>query len=118
MTAADDRVAKAFPHADFCHVGGCPSLGFCYSVGEAITAWRREQGRLRADEVEWLEKNGDCGSRECDCITGDIQRFVQEERALVLEQVADAAYTSPANKPPRVVRVMHQSASLIREGLA
>lgn len=119
MTEADARVEAAFGHADFCHVGGCPSVGFCYTVGTELTAWRRDHPeRPLDDEIEWLGVHGDCGSRECDCITSAIQRFVREERALVLEQVADASYTSSANKPPRVVRLMRQCAQQVREGLA
>lgn len=119
MTEADERVAQQFPHGDCCHAKGCPSLGFCMEVGTAFIAWQDEHPERTEDEATaWLVKNDNCGSRECDCATGIVQQIVREERALVLEQVAEASYTSSANKPPRVVRVMRRSAQMIREGLA
>jgi hypothetical protein len=127
MTEADDRVRAALGgHEPWCHAQGCPGFGFCMEVGFAFRQYQEAHPApemsnpfdMRDDEIAWLETHNDCGTHECDCIVKKVQDLVREERALVLEQVADAAYTSSANKPPRVVRVMRQSAQMVREGTA
>lgn len=99
-----ERVQDVFPHEPVCHIGGCAGYGFCGDT------------QVIRDASGVVVSHTPCPRRDCDCTTMTLMHFVQRERALVLDQAAEAL-SQGMRKKPRVARTLLSWARDVRDGL-